>query len=209
MNAFRMTRDRTLDRQYLRTCAIYRLLKSRRIDKAGAVALQGRRYRAQETSTGRNAPPQGYLTKTIEIWLAGPLSERGRAAAAAWRSVALRQRLGARSRDGTASNRAALSRATHSHRSIRGVGLSEKPHRHRAYAPRRGSGKNEGVRPMSATQQERMQAARTPRAQARAAGYLDGLYGIETRRLMQPPDHRFAYAAGHRDGTRAREEAMT
>lgn len=61
---------------------------------------------------------------------------------------------------------------------------------------------------MSATQQERMQSARSHRGQARGGGYLDGLYGIESRRLAEHPDHRFAYEAGYRDGERARAEAM-
>ena len=39
-NVFRMTPDRSLDRVYLRTCAIYRLLKSQRItfDQAFTIA---------------------------------------------------------------------------------------------------------------------------------------------------------------------------
>ncbi len=60
---------------------------------------------------------------------------------------------------------------------------------------------------MSATQQERMRLAMSARARARADGYLDGLYGVESRRLAQHPDYCFAYDAGHRDGVRAREEA--
>lgn len=83
-NLFRCTPDRSLDRLYLRTCAIYRLLKLRRIDKAQALELQNKRYASREASTGRSAPPNGYLTKTIDIWLSGPLSERGRAAYAAF-----------------------------------------------------------------------------------------------------------------------------
>ena len=80
MNLFRCTPDRSLDRLYLRTCAIYRLLKSYRINKEQALALQSRRFAAPEGHTGRLSPPKEYLTATIEIWLAGPLSERGRAA---------------------------------------------------------------------------------------------------------------------------------
>ena len=54
-NAFRMTPDGSLDRPYLRTCAIYRLLKNGRIDKRRAIEIAPR------------------LTATIEIWLNGPL----------------------------------------------------------------------------------------------------------------------------------------
>jgi hypothetical protein len=61
---------------------------------------------------------------------------------------------------------------------------------------------------MSATQQERMQHARSGRGRARGSGYLDGLYGIESRRLAEHPDYRFAYEAGYRDGERARADAM-
>jgi hypothetical protein len=61
---------------------------------------------------------------------------------------------------------------------------------------------------MSATQQERMQSARSGRGRARGSGYLDGLYGIESRRLAEHPDYRFAYEAGYRDGEQARAEAM-
>jgi len=85
-NIFRCTPDNSLDRLYLRTCAIYRLLKYRRIDRATALELQNRRYASPESSTGRNGPPRDYLTRTIEIWLSGPLSEHGRAAREAWRA---------------------------------------------------------------------------------------------------------------------------
>lgn len=61
---------------------------------------------------------------------------------------------------------------------------------------------------MSATQQERCQQARSGRGRTRGDGYLDGLYGIETRRIAQPPDYRFAYDAGYRDDERARADSM-
>ncbi len=66
-NAFRMTPDRSLDFLYLRTCAVYRLLKSGRIDKAAAIALANRPLR-------RGYKSRNYLNATIEIWLAGPLA---------------------------------------------------------------------------------------------------------------------------------------
>ena len=72
-NLFRCTPDRSLDRLYLRTCAIYRLLKAGKIDKARALELQNRRFAAREQSTDRLSPPRGYLTGTIELWLSGPL----------------------------------------------------------------------------------------------------------------------------------------
>jgi hypothetical protein len=56
---------------------------------------------------------------------------------------------------------------------------------------------------MPTTQQERMIAAMSPRAKARAEGYLDSLYGIGTRRVMQHPEVRFDYDAGYRDGCAA------
>jgi hypothetical protein len=54
-NAFRNPITGKLDREYLRTCAIYRLLKHRKITKAQALAIAPR------------------LRATIEIWLNGPL----------------------------------------------------------------------------------------------------------------------------------------
>jgi hypothetical protein len=73
MNVFRMTPDRSLDRYYLRTCAIYRLLKHGHVDKAGALELARRRI------PGTYAKPDR-LDATIEIWLAGPLKHRKEAA---------------------------------------------------------------------------------------------------------------------------------
>lgn len=55
-NVFRDPRTGKLDRVYLRTCAVYRLLKHGRIDKARALEI---------------AP---HLRATIEIWLSGPLA---------------------------------------------------------------------------------------------------------------------------------------
>lgn len=68
-NLFRCTLDRSLDRVYLRTCAIYRLLKNKRIGFAQAVEMQDRR------SQGRTVVRKGYLTGTIEIWRSGPLKD--------------------------------------------------------------------------------------------------------------------------------------
>jgi hypothetical protein len=79
MNVFRCTPDRSLDRIYLRTCAVYRLLKHGRIDKAKAIELADRPLRP-----GSKRYPQfkskGYLNGTIEIWLNGPLKHRKDAA---------------------------------------------------------------------------------------------------------------------------------
>ena len=66
MNVFRCTPDRSLDRYYLRTCAIYKLLKHGHIDKAGALELAARPIR------GCYAKPDR-LNGTIELWLNGPL----------------------------------------------------------------------------------------------------------------------------------------
>lgn len=75
MNLFRCTPDRSLDRIYLRTCAVYRLLKHGHIDKTKAIELADRPLRR-----GSPAFPQykqrGYLNGTIEIWLSGPLKDR-------------------------------------------------------------------------------------------------------------------------------------
>ena len=69
MNVFRCTADGSLDRSYLRTCAIYRLLKNGRIDKRGAFALARRPIRGRWVRPDR-------LDGTIELWLAGPLRAR-------------------------------------------------------------------------------------------------------------------------------------
>ena len=68
-NAFRCTPDRSLDRYFLRTCAIYRLLKRGHVDKAGAMALARRPVPGIFTKPNR-------LDATIEIWLKGPLKDR-------------------------------------------------------------------------------------------------------------------------------------
>ena len=60
MNIFRCTKDGSLDKQYLRTCAVYRLLKTGRIDKARAIELLRQRYISHA---------QG----VVELWLAHPL----------------------------------------------------------------------------------------------------------------------------------------
>ena len=62
-NVFRM-RDGTLDRVYLRTCAIYRLLKHGLIGKAVAKELAARPFRNLSVRPGR----ERYLDSTIEIW---------------------------------------------------------------------------------------------------------------------------------------------
>lgn len=65
-NVFRQTPDGCLDRPYLRTCAIYRLLKNHRIDKAEAIRLS-----KLPLSDGRKPPHN--LEQTINLWLSGPL----------------------------------------------------------------------------------------------------------------------------------------
>jgi hypothetical protein len=67
MNAFRCTPDRSLDREYLRVCAVYRLLKSGRISKSQAIEISQRRIR------GCHRKQDGWLKATIELWLNGPL----------------------------------------------------------------------------------------------------------------------------------------
>ena len=68
MNVFRMTPDGSLDRVYLRTCAIYRLLKSGRIGQARAIELQRLPIKGAYRERDR-------LVGLIEIWKAGPLKD--------------------------------------------------------------------------------------------------------------------------------------
>lgn len=70
MNVFRCTPDRSLDREYLRTCAIYGLLKTGRINKSGAMQLARRKVRGCYVKPER-------LDGLIEIWLNGPLKHLG------------------------------------------------------------------------------------------------------------------------------------
>ncbi len=55
-----------LDRQYLRTCTIYRMLKSGRIGQAQANEIADRKIRGFPKH-------DGYLKGTIELWKNGPL----------------------------------------------------------------------------------------------------------------------------------------
>lgn len=57
MNLFRCTTDGSLDKQYLRTCAVYKLLKQGRIDKTRAVELL----------------TVSKPIRIVELWLSGPL----------------------------------------------------------------------------------------------------------------------------------------
>lgn len=61
MNIFRCTPDRSLDKQYLRTCAVYKLLKKGRIDKSRAIELL------------TINDYYGSRKRLIELWLNGPL----------------------------------------------------------------------------------------------------------------------------------------
>lgn len=64
MNAFRQTRDGTLDRKYLRVCAVYRLLRKQIIGRARAMELLAQKHGAAEMKT---------LRGTVELWRAHPL----------------------------------------------------------------------------------------------------------------------------------------
>lgn len=64
MNLYRCTPDGSLDRKYLRTCAVYRLLKKARISKARGLELLVQRHGASQARTMR---------ALIELWLSGPL----------------------------------------------------------------------------------------------------------------------------------------
>ena len=57
-----------LDRRYLRTCAVYRLLKLGKIGQAEAGQIANRKIR------GEPRQPD-YLKGTIEIWKSGPLKD--------------------------------------------------------------------------------------------------------------------------------------
>ena len=67
MNAFRMTPDRSLDRDYLRTCAIYRLIKTGRINKTRAKEI------ARLPVNGMRLKPDR-IDATIDLWKFPPLS---------------------------------------------------------------------------------------------------------------------------------------
>lgn len=64
MNLFRQTPDRSLDRKYLRICAVYRLLQKQIIGKARAIELIAQRHTAKEMKT---------LRATVDIWHAHPI----------------------------------------------------------------------------------------------------------------------------------------
>ena len=67
MNAFRMMTPRgKLDRVYLRTCALWRLLKAGHITPEQAKELADRPIRGYWRKPG-------WLVNTIDIWTKGPL----------------------------------------------------------------------------------------------------------------------------------------
>lgn len=67
MNLFRCgTPDGSLDRKYLRVCAVYKLLKHGRIGKACALELLAKRHTPGEMKS---------LRGTVELWRSGPLKE--------------------------------------------------------------------------------------------------------------------------------------
>lgn len=55
MNLFRHAKDGSLDRQYLRICAVYKLMKSERISKDRAIQLLEQRNVSK-------------ALQTVEIW---------------------------------------------------------------------------------------------------------------------------------------------
>jgi hypothetical protein len=63
MNLFRCgMRDGSLDRKYLRVCAVYRLLRKNIIDKTRALELLAQRHTATEMKT---------LRRTVALWNVG------------------------------------------------------------------------------------------------------------------------------------------
>lgn len=65
MNLFRQTKDGSLDRKYLRVCAVYRLLSKQLIGKARAIELLAERHSTQEMRS---------LRGTVDLWLTHPLN---------------------------------------------------------------------------------------------------------------------------------------
>ena len=63
MNLFRQTADKSLDRKYLRVCAVYRLMKRGQIGKARAIELLAAKHSPAEMRT---------LRATVELWIANP-----------------------------------------------------------------------------------------------------------------------------------------
>ena len=57
-----------LDRRYLRTCAVYKMLKSGRIGQSDANEIANRKIRGEPRQAD-------YLRGTIEMWKGGPLKE--------------------------------------------------------------------------------------------------------------------------------------
>lgn len=66
-NAFRLA-DGSLDREYLRVCAAYRLTRIHNLSKAECLALTNRKIRHC-----RKDPD--WLKGTVEIWFSGPFKE--------------------------------------------------------------------------------------------------------------------------------------
>ena len=63
MNLFRQTKDGSLDRKYLRICAVYRLMRKQIIGKSRAIELLAQRHSQSEMRT---------LRCTVDLWIAHP-----------------------------------------------------------------------------------------------------------------------------------------
>lgn len=63
MNLFRQTPDQSLDRKYLRVCAVYRLMRKQIIGKSRAIELLAERHSEKEMKM---------LRGTVELWMAHP-----------------------------------------------------------------------------------------------------------------------------------------
>ena len=69
LNAFRITKDGSLDREYMRICAIYRLMKNKKINREQALELAKLPLKFPVGEDGyktRKLPAN--MDKTIEIW---------------------------------------------------------------------------------------------------------------------------------------------
>ncbi len=63
MNLFRQTADKSLDRKYLRVCAVYRLMSRGLVGKSRAIELLAEKHSTREMQT---------LQATVELWIANP-----------------------------------------------------------------------------------------------------------------------------------------
>lgn len=66
LNLYRQTKDGSLDRKYLRVCAVYRLLRKKIIGQARALELLAQRHSKKEMIA---------LRGLVDLWRAHPIKE--------------------------------------------------------------------------------------------------------------------------------------